>query len=59
VGQVNRVLAVADELTVDGLVLRYRTSGTDDGVTGAEGTLTVCSFRLVSSQITIDAPDVL
>ena len=33
------VLAVADELTVDGLVLRYRTGETDDGLTGEEGRL--------------------
>ena len=28
------VLAIADELTEDGLVLRYRTEETDDGLTG-------------------------
>jgi alpha,alpha-trehalase len=43
------VLAVADELTVDGLVLRYRTEQTDDGLTGEEGTFTICSFWLVSA----------
>ena len=37
------VLAVAEELSVDGLVLRYRTDQTDDGLTGAEGTFTTCS----------------
>ena len=31
------VLAIADELTVDGLVLRYRTEETDDGLSGREG----------------------
>ena len=31
------VLAIADELTVDGLVLRYRTEQTDDGLSGEEG----------------------
>jgi alpha,alpha-trehalase len=43
------VLAIADELTVDGLVLRYRTSETDDGLAGEEGTFTICSFWLVSA----------
>jgi GH15 family glucan-1,4-alpha-glucosidase len=33
------VLAIADELTVDGLVLRYRTEETDDGLSGEEGVL--------------------
>jgi alpha,alpha-trehalase len=48
------VLAVADELTVDGLVLRYRTEETDDGLAGAEGTFTICSFWLVSALVEID-----
>jgi alpha,alpha-trehalase len=43
------VLAIADELTVDGLVLRYRTGATDDGLSGEEGTFTICSFWLVSA----------
>ncbi len=43
------VLAIADELTVDGLVLRYRTEETDDGLSGEEGTFTICSFWLVSA----------
>lgn len=43
------VLAVAEELTVDGLVLRYRVEETDDGLAGEEGTFTVCSFWLVSA----------
>jgi alpha,alpha-trehalase len=43
------VLAVADELTVDGLVLRYRTDETDDGLPGEETTFTICSFWLVSA----------
>ena len=33
------VLAIADELTEDGLVLRYRVDETDDGLSGEEGTL--------------------
>jgi GH15 family glucan-1,4-alpha-glucosidase len=44
------VLAVADELTEDGLVLRYRPGEADDGVsTGEEGSFTICSFWLVSA----------
>ena len=43
------VLAIADELTTDGLVLRYRTGETDDGLSGEEGTFTICSFWLVSA----------
>src|SRR6202521_6413429 len=43
------VLAIAKELTVDGMVLRYRTQETDDGLHGEEGTFTICSFWLVSA----------
>jgi GH15 family glucan-1,4-alpha-glucosidase len=46
---VNTVNAIADELTVDGLVLRYRVDETDDGLSGEEGTFTICSFWLVSA----------
>jgi GH15 family glucan-1,4-alpha-glucosidase len=47
------VLAIADELTVDGLVLRYRTDETDDGLSGEEGAFTICSFWLVSALVEI------
>ncbi|KRE59412.1 glycosyl hydrolase family 15 [Arthrobacter sp. Soil736] len=47
------VLAIADELTRDGLVLRYRPEQTDDGLTGVEGTFTTCSFWLVSALVEI------
>ena len=43
------VLAIADELTEDGLVLRYRVEHTDDGLEGEEGTFTICSFWLVDA----------
>jgi len=43
------VAAIADELTVDGFVLRYRTGETDDGLSGEEGTFLICSFWLVSA----------
>jgi alpha,alpha-trehalase len=47
------VLAIADELTQDGLVLRYRTDETDDGLAGEEGTFTICSFWLVAALVEI------
>jgi GH15 family glucan-1,4-alpha-glucosidase len=50
---VKTVYAIADELTVEGLVLRYRTKETDDGLTGEEGTFTICSFWLVSALVEI------
>jgi GH15 family glucan-1,4-alpha-glucosidase len=43
------VLAIADELTENGLVLRYRVGQTDDGFASEEGTFTICSFWLVSA----------
>jgi len=43
------VLAIAEELTEDGLVVRYRVKETDDGLAGEEGTFTICSFWLVSA----------
>ncbi len=45
----NSVLAIADELTEHGFVLRYRTDETDDGLSGKEGTFLICSFWLVSA----------
>jgi len=44
------VMAIADELTQDGLVLRYHPEEADDGVSSAEeGSFTICSFWLVSA----------
>jgi GH15 family glucan-1,4-alpha-glucosidase len=43
------VLAVADELSERGYVLRYRTEETDDGLSGKEGSFVICSFWLVSA----------
>ena len=51
------VLAIADELTEDELVLRYRVEETDDGFTGEEGTFTICSFWLVSALTDIGEVD--
>ncbi|WP_344538823.1 glycoside hydrolase family 15 protein [Actinomadura fulvescens] len=47
------VLAIADELSEDDLVLRYRATETDDGFESEEGTFTICSFWLVSSLVMI------
>jgi GH15 family glucan-1,4-alpha-glucosidase len=43
------VAAIADDLTENGFVLRYRTDETDDGLSGKEGTFLICSFWLVSA----------
>jgi alpha,alpha-trehalase len=51
------VLAIADELTKDGLVLRYRVEHTDDGLEGEEGTFTICSFWLVTALAQIGETD--
>jgi GH15 family glucan-1,4-alpha-glucosidase len=43
------VEAIAEDLTKDGLVLRYKVDETDDGLQGEEGTFLICSFWLVSA----------
>ena len=43
------VMAIADNLTENDFVLRYRTTETDDGLSGKEGTFLICSFWLVSA----------
>ena len=43
------VSAIAEDLTENGFVLRYRTDETDDGLSGKEGTFLICSFWLVSA----------
>jgi alpha,alpha-trehalase len=54
---VKTVRAIAKELTEHGLVLRYRTGDTDDGLQGEEGTFLICSFWLVSALVEIgDVP---
>ena len=53
----NTVKAIADELTEDGLVLRYRVDETDDGLSGAEATFTICSFWLVAALSEIGESD--
>jgi alpha,alpha-trehalase len=43
------VNAIAEDLTENGLVLRYLVEETDDGLRGAEGTFLICSFWMVSA----------
>jgi alpha,alpha-trehalase len=43
------VHAIAEELTQNGLVCRYKVEETDDGLQGREGTFLICSFWLVSA----------
>jgi GH15 family glucan-1,4-alpha-glucosidase len=54
---VKTVRAIAKELTEHGLVLRYRTGETDDGLQGEEGTFLICSFWLVSALVEIGELD--
>jgi GH15 family glucan-1,4-alpha-glucosidase len=42
------VEAIEEDLTVDGLVQRYRTQETDDGLIGEEATFAICTFWMVS-----------
>ncbi len=51
------VLAIANELTEHGMVLRYRTEETDDGLSGREGSFAICSFWLVSALVEIGELD--
>ena len=50
------VLAIADELTENGLVLRYRVEETEDGLEGEEGSFLICSFWLVAALSEIGEP---
>jgi alpha,alpha-trehalase len=54
---VNTVKAIRDELTEDGLVLRYRVEETDDGLEGKEASFTICSFWLISALSEIGESD--
>src|SRR6202046_631806 len=47
------VLAIADDLTEDGLVLRYKVDSTDTGFEGKEGTFPIFSVVLVSALASI------
>jgi GH15 family glucan-1,4-alpha-glucosidase len=44
---VSTVQTIRNELTEDGLVLRYRTDQSDDGLVGREGSFLICSFWMV------------
>src|SRR3954466_5855815 len=44
------VLAICHELTMDGLVLRYRVEDTDDGFGEEEGPFTLCSLCLATAR---------
>jgi GH15 family glucan-1,4-alpha-glucosidase len=51
------VLAIADELTEHGMVLRYKVEETDDGLHGEEGTFAICTFWLSSALSEIGESD--
>ncbi|HEY8317372.1 MAG TPA: glycoside hydrolase family 15 protein [Amnibacterium sp.] len=51
------VMAIADDLTEDGFVLRYRVDETDDGLSGKEGSFLICSFWLVSALVIVGEED--
>jgi GH15 family glucan-1,4-alpha-glucosidase len=44
---ISTVETIRNELTEDGLVLRYRTDQSDDGLAGREGSFLICSFWMV------------
>jgi GH15 family glucan-1,4-alpha-glucosidase len=46
---IKTVKAIDEELSEDGLILRYRVDETDDGLHGEEATFTICSFWMVSA----------
>jgi GH15 family glucan-1,4-alpha-glucosidase len=46
---ISTVETIRNELTEDGLVLRYRTDESDDGLSGHEGSFLICSFWLVNA----------
>jgi GH15 family glucan-1,4-alpha-glucosidase len=46
---VGTVKAIEEELLQDGLVLRYQTGASNDGLTGEEGVFLACSFWLVNA----------
>jgi GH15 family glucan-1,4-alpha-glucosidase len=51
------VLTIAEELSEEDLVLRYRPVETDDGFETDEGAFTICSFWLVSALVMIGELD--
>ena len=51
------VLAIGEELSEEGLILRYRAAETDDGLSGEEATFAICSFWMVSALEEINEHD--
>jgi GH15 family glucan-1,4-alpha-glucosidase len=50
------VNAIANDLSEQGLVCRYKVEETDDGLQGREGTFLICSFWMVSALSEIGEP---
>jgi len=48
---IGTVAAIERDLMRDGLVQRYRTSETDDGLPGSEGTFLLCTFWLADTYV--------
>jgi GH15 family glucan-1,4-alpha-glucosidase len=46
---IGTIEAIQRDLTQDGLVLRYRSAGSEDGMPGGEGVFLACSFWLVDA----------
>lgn len=46
---IGTIEAIQRDLTQDGLVLRYQSQGSDDGLPGGEGVFLACSFWLVDA----------
>ena len=48
---VNTIAAIQKDLTQDGLVMRYRTESSDDGMPPGEGVFLACSFWMVNALV--------